>query len=109
MIDGRFIRICCPIDSDHFIFEHINIPHHQRARSEIVRALLRHITLGFRTVIAFTSYFDRKDWCSLQKFSSGSWAYVEGGVWAEGSAVRQVNDESGIVSVSPTLSSLTSV
>src|SRR5262249_46785294 len=101
--------ICRPIDADHSILEHINIPHHKCPCGEIVRALLRHVTLCFGTVVAFTPYFDCEDRRALQKFSSGSWAYVKSCVWAKGSTVRQVDDESGVISVSPTCSGLSSI
>src|SRR5262249_29521095 len=109
MIDCRVLGIGCPIDTDHFILEYIDIPHHKRTRGEIVRALLRHVTLGFGTVIAFTPYFHREDRCALQELPSRSWAYVKSGVWTEGSPVRQVDDKSSVISVSPTFSGLASV
>src|SRR5262245_13676570 len=109
MIDCWLIRICRPIDSDHFISEDIYIPHYKHARRKIISTLLSHVTLGFGTVVAFASYFDREGRCTVQKLSPGSWAYVKSGVWAEGSAVREIHNKAHVIRIRSTRSGLSSI
>ena len=100
-IDGWMLRVGSAIDQDAFVTQHVDVPHDLGSCGEVVATLLGHGSLRSRPVVVLAAHLDREPRRAFEETSAGPRTNVEGHVRAEGSAVRQVHQERGIVRVRP--------
>src|SRR6185503_15672690 len=96
---SRAFRIVARVGLDDFFDEHVHIPNDQRARRKIVGAFLRHRALGSASVVPFASYFYGEDWRAFKELGARARSNIKRGIGAEGSAIRQVDDEADVIAV----------
>src|SRR5258705_3718887 len=89
--------IACSVDSNHVVVQKVDVPDDQGSGSEIIGALLRHLSLSPWSIVAFAANFDGKNGRAREELHSDL-ASVEGSVRAERFAMWEIDDKGGVVS-----------